>query len=124
MVRRPPRSTRTGTLFPYTTLFRSTGVGGGGTSVSTGFGGAPHGARASQLASAAARSGMPADRGTQGSFTGAIESMVAGDGPNRKFAATPSSRPRPRMNSVRLYWLMAVLAPGGSNRGPDRKSVV
>src|SRR3546814_17350848 len=26
MIRRPPRSTRTGTLFPYTTLFRSTGV--------------------------------------------------------------------------------------------------
>src|SRR3546814_9007947 len=25
MVRRPPRSTRTDTLFPYTTLFRSTG---------------------------------------------------------------------------------------------------
>src|SRR3546814_7014368 len=25
MVRRPPRSTRTGTLFPYTTLFRSAG---------------------------------------------------------------------------------------------------
>src|SRR3546814_14544249 len=24
MIRRPPRSTRTGTLFPYTTLFRST----------------------------------------------------------------------------------------------------
>src|SRR3546814_6079378 len=28
MIRRPPRSTRTDTLFPYTTLFRS-GVGGG-----------------------------------------------------------------------------------------------
>src|SRR3546814_13675112 len=30
MIRRPPRSTRTDTLFPYTTLFRSiiTGVGG------------------------------------------------------------------------------------------------
>src|SRR3546814_15059712 len=28
MIRRPPRSTRTATLFPYTTLFRS--VGGGG----------------------------------------------------------------------------------------------
>src|SRR3546814_7603909 len=28
MIRRPPRSTRTDTLFPYTTLFRS---GGGGT---------------------------------------------------------------------------------------------
>src|SRR3546814_1973671 len=30
MIRRPPRSTRTDTLFPYTTLFRSPGVGGGG----------------------------------------------------------------------------------------------
>src|SRR3546814_4866574 len=27
MIRRPPRSTRTDTLFPYTTLFRSLGVG-------------------------------------------------------------------------------------------------
>src|SRR3546814_11603381 len=35
MIRRPPRSTRTDTLFPYTTLFRSRpdplfGIGGGG----------------------------------------------------------------------------------------------
>src|SRR3546814_7976364 len=30
MIRRPPRSTRTDTLFPYTTLFRSTpGLGAG-----------------------------------------------------------------------------------------------
>src|SRR3546814_18899955 len=28
MIRRPPRSTRTDTLFPYTTLFRSTRKGG------------------------------------------------------------------------------------------------
>src|SRR3546814_14930307 len=28
MIRRPPRSTRTDTLFPYTTLFRSLAVGG------------------------------------------------------------------------------------------------
>src|SRR3546814_2771137 len=28
MIRRPPRSTRTDTLFPYTTLFRSDGVPG------------------------------------------------------------------------------------------------
>src|SRR3546814_13831970 len=28
MIRRPPRSTRTDTLFPYTTLFRSTGGAG------------------------------------------------------------------------------------------------
>src|SRR3546814_3164325 len=27
MIRRPPRSTRTDTLFPYTTLFRSVAVG-------------------------------------------------------------------------------------------------
>src|SRR3546814_5672587 len=27
MIRRPPRSTRTDTLFPYTTLFRSVGAG-------------------------------------------------------------------------------------------------
>src|SRR3546814_11952052 len=31
MIRRPPRSTRTYTLFPYTTLFRSETVGYGGT---------------------------------------------------------------------------------------------
>src|SRR3546814_1910119 len=30
MIRRPPRSTRTDTLFPYTTLFRSDVVRGGG----------------------------------------------------------------------------------------------
>src|SRR3546814_9752353 len=29
MRRRPPRSTRTDTLFPYTTLFRSSGLAGG-----------------------------------------------------------------------------------------------
>src|SRR3546814_18672603 len=30
MIRRPPRSTRTDTLFPYTTLFRQVGDAGGG----------------------------------------------------------------------------------------------
>src|SRR3546814_2408398 len=30
MIRRPPRSTRTDTLFPYTTLFRSNAAGNGG----------------------------------------------------------------------------------------------
>src|SRR3546814_12647332 len=32
MIRRPPRSTRTDTLFPYTTLFRSSPEGGEGAS--------------------------------------------------------------------------------------------
>src|SRR3546814_18417949 len=39
MIRRPPRSTRTDTLFPYTTLFRSASDGfltNGGTTVSYG----------------------------------------------------------------------------------------
>src|SRR3546814_19953488 len=34
MIRRPPRSTRTDTLFPYTTLFRSFDMGGTSTDVS------------------------------------------------------------------------------------------
>src|SRR3546814_13903423 len=33
MIRRPPRSTRTDTLFPYTTLFLSTLPGGGSSAV-------------------------------------------------------------------------------------------
>src|SRR3546814_11854851 len=33
MIRRPPRSTRTDTLFPYTTLFRSGAVGVDGTDI-------------------------------------------------------------------------------------------
>src|SRR3546814_10342091 len=45
MIRRPPRSTRTDTLFPYTTLFRSNGsrrtgsppIGAGSTGFVTGF---------------------------------------------------------------------------------------
>src|SRR3546814_10508559 len=38
MLRRPPRSTRTDTLFPYTTLFRSSIGSLGGGSTSTGGG--------------------------------------------------------------------------------------
>src|SRR3546814_14456491 len=43
MIRRPPRSTRTDTLFPYTTLFRSRGVRGG--ALRRGAGGVPPGSR-------------------------------------------------------------------------------
>src|SRR3546814_15389168 len=35
MIRRPPRSTRTDTLFPYTTLFRSEVVGANGATFTT-----------------------------------------------------------------------------------------
>src|SRR3546814_10703789 len=43
MIRRPPRSTRTDTLFPYTTLFRSgnRGAGGAGDRGDTARAGAP-----------------------------------------------------------------------------------
>src|SRR3546814_4698277 len=34
MIRRPPRSTRTDTLFPYTTLFRSVAISAGMTALS------------------------------------------------------------------------------------------
>src|SRR3546814_3268336 len=49
MIRRPPRSTRTDTLFPYTTLFRS---------MSTGFERSAASSRASRSSAAAAISGM------------------------------------------------------------------
>src|SRR3546814_7119168 len=56
MMRRPPRSTRTDTLFPYTTLFRSRaeiGIGRGPRRVSLGAGGLHAGG--SDRAAAAAR---------------------------------------------------------------------
>src|SRR5881409_2824884 len=40
MIRRPPRSTRETTLFPYTTLFRSQLAGAGGGGAGAGHGGA------------------------------------------------------------------------------------
>src|SRR3546814_54489 len=59
MIRRPPRSTRTDTLFPYTTLFRSrSALFDGGTESAAAFhhpcpcrtGGTPHGATTSVTA--------------------------------------------------------------------------
>src|SRR3546814_4393472 len=53
MIRRPPRSTRTDTLFPYTTLFRSTfdwARGTVGNNIATTLGSAPRGAFLDSLA--------------------------------------------------------------------------
>src|SRR3546814_2872484 len=50
MIRRPPRSTRTDTLFPYTTLFRSTF--NGPFSLTVGAGGTLRTAGASQIGTA------------------------------------------------------------------------
>src|SRR3546814_5867008 len=43
MIRRPPRSTRTGTLFPYTARFRSRGAGQGAGKHNSGEGGGESG---------------------------------------------------------------------------------
>src|SRR3546814_8463632 len=60
MMRRPPRSTRTDTLFPYTTLFRS-----GASAVPGGFAdGLLHGAVA--VAAADARPGQAPEAGQRG----------------------------------------------------------
>src|SRR3546814_4780048 len=48
MILRPPRSTRTYTLFPYTTLFRSTGTRASCTAASEVKSGPSHGARAAR----------------------------------------------------------------------------
>src|SRR3546814_6622886 len=53
MVRRPPRSTRTDTLFPYTTLFRSALAGG-----NAGLADAAHGYRGQPVAGADAGTGV------------------------------------------------------------------
>src|SRR3546814_3079172 len=61
MLRRPPRSTRTDTLFPYTTLFRSPRLcrlAQGGTAVGTGLN-APPGFAEDFVAEAATATGLP-----------------------------------------------------------------
>src|SRR3546814_945417 len=71
MILRPPRSTRTDTLFPYTTLFRSPGHARGGAGVvGSGFGHGwfghghvrivPRQARAPSIRSSKSRSGVSA----------------------------------------------------------------
>src|SRR3546814_15487285 len=70
MIRRPPRSTRTDTLFPYTTLFRS---------CRTGHQGAPNYRRTWQAGRRARRgTGHPStERGRQGGvLTGAANSSA------------------------------------------------
>src|SRR3546814_15817288 len=73
MIRRPPRSTLTDTLFPYTTLFRSVGE---------------------VLASARVRALMLdlADWAASGDWQGAPDTMTAPDQPARDFAISELDR--------------------------------
>src|SRR3546814_2597452 len=57
MIRRPPRSTRTDTLFPYTTLFRAGGGVGAGAALPGDRGGAVRAAVAGGVAVAGAAAG-------------------------------------------------------------------
>src|SRR3546814_14443497 len=66
MIRRPPRSTRTDTLFPYTTLFRSFWIHTsrtGASSVSASFRGCKKGARDRGIAELAHSPGFSRVRG-------------------------------------------------------------
>src|SRR3546814_7878464 len=56
MIRRPPRSTRTDTLFPYTTLFRSSSLNSGASSGVTCDGGGVGGSLASPSSTKVSRS--------------------------------------------------------------------
>src|SRR3546814_18872046 len=110
MIRRPPRSTRTDTLFPYTTLFRAAaGAADGG------------------LCGAPERAGLrPGEHGGDGAGHGGIRRPPLGGGRAgggaaalahgadlRAAAAAPASR-GPRRPSASL--------PGGAE-GPERRSV-
>src|SRR3546814_1150632 len=121
MIRRPPRSTRTDTLFPYTTLFRSEGRrAGAGAGVLAGEGGLVPAAVRLPLVpgAAAARQAVRAGRGQlpvpgrvdpQASAAGRTE----GDDGKRRLRALRLPQPvgRDRRNSYRLQDLILKALP-------------
>src|SRR3546814_10070063 len=105
MIRRPPRSTRTDTLFPYTTLFRSRYRGGAGAP-----GGTCHPYSAGSLRGAAEtgtnRGALLAGRFAAPSSDGR---RTAGRGP---IEGTPGARSRARLAQGLAKWI------GGADAGP------
>src|SRR3546814_2762486 len=97
MERRPPRSTRTDTLFPYTTLFRSSALCDRGRGLRGGGGGAAIRSRARSLVSAA---------------TGSVAS-------DRRGLAVDSLPARARRSPDRFRRIVATGAGGG--RGDDAR---
>src|SRR3546814_20591327 len=79
MIRRPPRSTRTDTLFPYTTLFRSA---------------AKPGTAPDMSAAARAESGLSA-RPAPAQKKGAASAKMAADGKDRIVAVHAGRNKRP-----------------------------
>src|SRR3546814_9772544 len=92
MIRRPPRSTRTDTLFPYTTLFRSRRAAGTG---------APHGG---------AQAAAPAPPGC------AAPGLLRGRAPDAGADAAPGDRPGVRRRHHRRR--ASVLRDGVHRRQP------
>src|SRR3546814_3606851 len=79
MVRRPPRSTRPDTLFPYTTLFRSV-WGQGNVSITTSAAGAVRSGNVVASSITVDTAAAPVDGVTKTSFVGGKASIVqAGD---------------------------------------------
>src|SRR3546814_3152793 len=86
MVRRPPRSTRTDTLFPYTTLFRSALINGGSltneVTITGGSGGTNGGSFSGDGAGGAGVTGHGLDIVNSGTISGGL----SGDGVTRATA--------------------------------------
>src|SRR3546814_7371633 len=103
MIRRPPRSTRTDTLFPYTTLFRS-----------------DRGAQP-RTAGRAAVPGSPARLGETDALVASVQSG------SRRLApgAPPLRSRRPALRSVPRYRqavFLRLFPDAGYHAGTDRKS--
>src|SRR3546814_11284131 len=102
MIRRPPRSTRTDTLVPYTTCFRSGGMDAGGT---------------------VDAAGGATDRGADGTARQAARTALA----RAPAASRPGRRTRPGAVRAgrRLPAVRGVLQPGRDRADAvDRKRVV
>src|SRR3546814_3919536 len=94
MRRRPPRSTRTDTLFPYTTLFRSRRL-------------------AVRLAFGGARCGAAAVGGEWFDGLRGVERRGAGAGPRQRAAGRERRRDRPAAGGA---------GPGGGGRSEEHTS--
>src|SRR3546814_6367781 len=74
MIRRPPRSTRTDTLFPYTTLFRSPALGQrSNVALALGLRG---GRRAHAVSPCSARNGRPSNCARSEEHTSELQSLM------------------------------------------------
>src|SRR3546814_18988994 len=80
MIRRPPRSTRTDTLFPYTTLFRSVPKSGERSAFVAGFGAAALPSDSSPTFSAAGGSDDNGAGGRAASSGSGMGALLATDG--------------------------------------------